>query len=64
MPDKQLLGFIKNETLQELVEEGSQIAESERYIRSQRVIFVKTETTGYKLIFGDTRSIYTTANKD
>lgn len=64
MPDKQLLGFIKNETLQELIEEGSQIAESERYIRSQRVIFVKTETTGYKLIFGDTRSIYTTANKD
>lgn len=64
MPDKQLLGFIKNETLQELVEEGSQIAESERYIRSQRVIFVKTETTGYKLIFGDTRSIYTTADKD
>lgn len=64
MPDKQLLGFIKAETLQELVEEGSQIAESERYIRSQRVIFVKTETTGYKLIFGDTRSIYTTADKD
>lgn len=64
MPDKQLLGFIKAETLQELIEEGSQISESERYIRSQRVIFVKTETTGYKLIFGDTRSIYTTANKD
>ena len=64
MPNKQLLGFIKAETLQELIEEGSQISESERYIRSQRVIFVKTETTGYKLIFGDTRSIYTTANKD
>lgn len=64
MPDGEFLGFIKSETLQELIEEGSQIAESERYIKSQRVVFVKTETTGYKLIFGDTRSIYNVANKD
>lgn len=63
MPDKQLLGFSKAETLQELVEEGSQIQESETAIREQKVTYVKTETTGYKLVFGDTRSIYTTANK-
>lgn len=63
MPAKQLLGFIKAETLQELVEEGSQIQESETAIREQRVTYVRTETTGYKLVFGDTRSIYTTANK-
>ena len=64
MPAKQLLGFIKAETLQELVEEGSQIQESETHVREQRVTYVRTETTGYKLIFGDTRSIFTTANKD
>lgn len=63
MPANQLLGFIKAETLQELVEEGSQIQESETAIREQRVTYVRTETTGYKLVFGDTRSIYTTANK-
>lgn len=63
MPAKQLLGFIKAETLQELVEEGSQIQESETAIREQRITYVRTETTGYKLVFGDTRSIYTTANK-
>ena len=58
MPAKQLLGFIKAETLQELVEEGSQISESETYVRSQRIAYYRTETTGYKLVFGDTRSIY------
>lgn len=63
MPEKQMLGFIKNETLQELVEQGSQIQESEQAIRSQVITYVKSEVTGYKLIFGDTRSIYTTANK-
>lgn len=63
MPEKQLLGFIKSETLQELIEEGSQIQESETAIREQRITYVRTETTGYKLLFGDTRSVYTTAAK-
>ena len=53
-----LVGITKGETLEELVEAGSQISESERAIRSQKVTYVKTENTGYKLAFGDTRAIY------
>ena len=63
MPEKQFLGYIKSETLQELIEEGSQIAEQDKAVRNQIITFVKTENTGYKLIFGDTRSIYTTIDK-
>lgn len=58
MPAGKLLGITKAETLEELVEAGSQISESERAIKNQRITYVKTETTGYRLVFGDTRSIY------
>lgn len=58
MPENELLGMVKGETLEELIEAGSQISESERAITSQKITYVKTETTGYRLVFGDTRSIY------
>jgi len=54
-PANQLVGFIKNETLEELVENGSDIEESTRAIENQKVKFVKTENKGYRLVFGDTR---------
>lgn len=56
-PASKLIGFIKNETLEELVENGSDIEESTRAIENQKVKFVKTENKGYRLVFGDTRSI-------
>lgn len=56
-PTAKLIGFIKNETLEELVENGSDIEESARSIGNQRVKYVKTTNRGYKLIFGDTRSV-------
>lgn len=52
-----LVGFIKGETLEELVENGSDIEESTRAVTNQRVRYVKTTNRGYRLIFGDTRSI-------
>lgn len=58
MPDGQLLGFSKTFTLEELVEANSLIAESERSIQTQEVIYVKTENSGFRLPFGDTRSVY------
>lgn len=58
MPDGQLLGYSKGDTLEELVEAGSSIDESERAIQNQSITYVKTENTGYKLSFGDTRAIY------
>ncbi|SKB62380.1 phage major capsid protein [Sphingopyxis flava] len=56
-PAAKLVGFIKNETLEELVENGSDIEESTRAIENQKVKFVKTENKGYRLVFGDTRSV-------
>jgi len=51
-----LLGFSKGDTLEELVESGSNIQETERAIQTQTITMVRTENTGYKLVFGDTRS--------
>jgi len=56
-PTGKLVGFIKNETLEELVENGSEIEESVRAIENQKVRYVRTKNHGYRLIFGDTRSI-------
>lgn len=44
-----LIGITKGETLEELVEAGSDIQESERVITSQTIRFVKTKTLGYNL---------------
>lgn len=54
----QILGMTKGETLEELVEAGSNIQESERSILNQVINYVKTENTGYRLVFADTREIY------
>lgn len=58
VPDGRLIGLSKGDTLEELVEAGSNIEESERAIQNQSITFVKTENAGYKLAFGDTRSNY------
>jgi hypothetical protein len=57
-PANQLIGFSKADTLEELVEAGSLINESERSIETQEVKYVKTINAGYRLVFGDTRSIF------
>lgn len=55
IPDGFFVAFVKSETLEELVEAGSIIAESERSITTQVVTYVRSENTGYKLSFPDTR---------
>ncbi|TGT64084.1 MULTISPECIES: hypothetical protein [unclassified Mesorhizobium] len=57
-PAKQLLGMSRGDTLEELNEGGSQIEETERAITNQSITFTKSENTGYKLAFSDTRSIF------
>lgn len=54
----QLIGMSKGDTLEELIESGSQIEETDRAIVNQSITFTKSENTGYKLAFGDTRSIF------
>lgn len=56
-PASKLIGFIKAETVEELVENGSDIEESVRAVTNQTVSYFKTTNRGYRLAFGDTRSI-------
>lgn len=53
----QLLGFSKSDTLEELIENGSDIEESEKVMKNQRVNLYHTRNAGYRLIFSDTRQI-------
>jgi hypothetical protein len=62
VPANKLIGITKAITLEELVENGSKIEESERSIRNQKVTFVSTENSGFKLTFGDTRSVFDFGN--
>jgi hypothetical protein len=57
MLDNQLLGYSKGDTLEQTVETGSLIEESQKAILVQKVQYVKTENSGFRLVFGDTRSI-------
>lgn len=61
-PAGKLVGMTRAETMEELVEAGSQIQESERSILNQSMTMVKTENTGYSLVYGDTRNIYDYTN--
>jgi len=58
MPAGQLLGYSRGDTMEELVEAGSYIDESERAIQNQSISYIKTENSGYKLAFPDTREVY------
>lgn len=61
-PAGQLIGMRRAETLEQLTEAGSLINESERAIQTQSITYVKSEVTGFRLVFGDTREIYDFAN--
>ena len=56
-PAAKMIGFIRGETVEELVENGSDVEESARSIGNQTVTYTKTTNRGYRLVFGDTRSI-------
>lgn len=57
VPDGKLVAFSKADTLEELVEAGSSISENERSILNQSITYVRSEVTGFKLAFGDTRTL-------
>jgi hypothetical protein len=59
VPAGKLLMFNRADTLEEIVESGSRIQEEERAVRSQVITYVKSENTGYGLVYGDTRWVYT-----
>lgn len=57
-PANKLIGISRAFTVEQLDESGSQIEESERAIRNRVVTYVSTEASGFRLVFGDTRSVY------
>lgn len=57
-PANKLIGYSVGDTLEELVETGSLINESKTSIETQEVTYVRTENSGFRLVFGDTRSIF------
>lgn len=58
VPAGKLIGISKGDTIEELVEANSDIQEAERAVVNQSITHTKTQNTGYKLVFGDTRSVY------
>lgn len=55
-----LIAYSKGDTLEELIEQGANISESEVAIKNQSITYVKTMTAGYRLVYGDTRAIFDT----
>jgi len=51
VPNGQLIGVTLAETLEELKESGSEIAQAEQLISTQEWQYQRTESSGYKLIF-------------
>lgn len=56
-PAGQLLGYSRQDTLEQLVENASDIEESQKYIENQKVKYFHTVNKGYRIIFPDTREI-------
>lgn len=55
VPAGKLLAFNKAETIEEVVEAGSRIAEEERAVTNQVITYVRSENAGYSLIYPKTR---------
>lgn len=56
-PANQLLCYSRQDTLEELIENASDIEESQKFIENQKVKYFHTINRGFRLVFGDTRSI-------
>jgi hypothetical protein len=56
-PAGQLLGYSRQDTLEQLIENASDIEETERYIENQKVKYFHTINKGFRIVFGDTREI-------
>lgn len=52
-----LIGFRKAETIERLIKTNSQIAETERNIGNQTILYTNTIISGFTLAYGDTRTL-------
>ncbi len=59
VPAGQMIGLVKAETLQELKEAGGETAEEDREVLNQTITYIRTEVSGFRLLYKDTRSLFT-----
>ncbi|KGM36135.1 hypothetical protein [Inquilinus limosus] len=57
-PANKLVGFSRGDTLEELIESGSLIQESERSVQNQTVDVYRTQNSGYRIVFPGTREVF------
>lgn len=62
VPANTLICYSRADTVEELIEASSDIRESEQAVKNQSITYVRTQNAGYKLIFGDTRTVLRTAS--
>lgn len=60
VPANTLICYSRADTVEELIEASSDIRESEQAVKNQSITYVRTQNAGYKLIFGDTRTVLRT----
>jgi hypothetical protein len=61
-PANKLIGLTKAEAIEELKEANSLVTESEKAIKNQAITYVRTENTGYRIIFPSSREIFDFGN--
>lgn len=62
MEENRILGYRKPETMERLIETGSQISESETAIRNQSVLVTNTINSGYAIHYHQSREVLTWVN--
>ena len=62
VPANKLIGITHAETIEELVEANSRIEESEQAMSNQTVTVYRTENSGFRILWSDTRSVYDFGN--
>ena len=62
VPANKMIGITVAETIEELVEANSRIEESERAIQNQTITVYRTENSGFRILWADTRSVYDFGN--
>lgn len=60
VPADTLICYSRADTAEELIEASSDIRESEQAVKNQSITYVRTQNAGYKLVFGDTRTVLRT----
>lgn len=59
MGANQILGYRVGETLERLIESGSQISETEKSIGNQTILYTNTISSGFNLFYVDSRRVLT-----